>query len=181
MSPKGFDADGDPLIFGVVYQDSDQNLVEIRPLDNSNEAELILNKYLDAEAKSEHQLVLTLTDGKLGNGNFMTQSLLIVVEDINDNTPVFEPHTPSIMVMEHSATPLVLTTLTAKDRDSGIFGQVIYTLGMFINHVDVVFFTIFVLYWSLFDSFWTLYCSFWGLSQFLVIFWVIIWSNFVPF
>jgi len=31
-------------------------------------------------------LVLTLTDGRLAEGSFVTQSLLILVEDINDNT-----------------------------------------------------------------------------------------------
>ena len=65
---------------------------------------------------------------RLGNGKFITQSLLILVEDINDNVPVFEPHTPSILVREHSSTPLQLTTLIAHDQDSGIYGQVIYSL-----------------------------------------------------
>ena len=64
----------------------------------------------------------------MGNGKFITQSLLILVEDINDNVPIFEPHTPSILVREHSSTPLQLTTLIAHDQDSGIYGQVIYSL-----------------------------------------------------
>ena len=65
---------------------------------------------------------------RLGFGKFITQSLLIIVEDINDNIPVFEPHTPSILVREHSSTPLELISLTAHDKDSGIYGQVIYSL-----------------------------------------------------
>ena len=65
---------------------------------------------------------------RLGNGKFITQSLLILVEDVNDNVPVFEPHTPSILVREHSSTPLQLISLIAHDKDSGIYGQVIYSL-----------------------------------------------------
>lgn len=64
----------------------------------------------------------------LGNGKFITQSLLILVEDVNDNVPVFESHTPSILVREHSSTPLQLISLIAHDKDSGIYGQVIYSL-----------------------------------------------------
>lgn len=123
---KGFDPDGDPLVFGVISR-SDDGLVEVVN-ENNNEASIVLKKYLDAEVQNEHQLVLTLTDSRLGNGNFMTQSLLIVVEDVNDNAPVFRPHTPSIQVREHSATPLNLATMIADDKDSGIFGQVIYDL-----------------------------------------------------
>ena len=123
---KGFDPDGDPLVFGVVSR-SEDGLVEVVS-ENNNEASIVLRKYLDAEVQTEHQLVLTLTDNRLGTGNYMTQSLLIVVEDVNDNAPIFRPHTPSIQVREHSATPLNLATLIADDRDSGIFGQVIYGL-----------------------------------------------------
>ena len=41
---------------------------------------------------------------------------------------LLQPHTPSIQVREHSSTPLQLATLTAHDKDSGIYGQVIYSL-----------------------------------------------------
>ena len=124
---KAFDSDGDPMKFGVVSaRNSNQDLVSIENQSN-NEASVILNNYLDFEDKREHQLILTLTDLKLGS-NYITQSLLIIVEDVNDNVPVFESHTPSIQVREHSSTPLQLTTLKANDKDSGIYGQVIYDL-----------------------------------------------------
>ena len=41
------------------------------------------------QAAGEHSLLLTLTDGHLGEDNFITQPLLILVEDANDNSPVF--------------------------------------------------------------------------------------------
>lgn len=71
--------------------------------------------------------MLTLTDGKLGEGNFITQSLLLLVEDINDNVPIFRPHPTSLTVREDSG-PGILTTVEATDADEGAHGQVVYYL-----------------------------------------------------
>jgi hypothetical protein len=68
-------------------------------------------------------VVLTLTDGRLGEGNYITQSLLIIVEDVNDNAPIFKPYQPSISVREDSP-PRVLAELEATDLDEGPYGQV---------------------------------------------------------
>jgi cadherin 23 len=67
--------------------------------------------------------VLTLTDGRLGEGNFITQSLLLLVEDVNDNAPVFRPHPPAVSVREDSP-PRALAELEATDLDEGPYGQV---------------------------------------------------------
>lgn len=68
---------------------------------------------------------MTLTDGKLGQGNYVTQSLLLLVEDVNDNTPIFKPYQPSITLREDAA-PGVIATLIATDADEGAYGQVVY-------------------------------------------------------
>lgn len=75
------------------------------------------------QVRDEYLLVLTLTDGRLGDGNFITQSLLLLVEDVNDNEPVFKPYPPSITVRE-DAEPGVLATVEATDLDEGAYGQV---------------------------------------------------------
>ncbi|KAG7212887.1 hypothetical protein KM043_002239 [Ampulex compressa] len=122
---RGVDPDGDSLTFGVRDQPgSDVIRVENFSL---NEANIYLNKLLDREAKDEYALVLTLTDGKLGEGNFITQSLLLLVEDINDNVPIFRPHPTSLTVREDSG-PGILTTVEATDADLGAHGQVVYYL-----------------------------------------------------
>jgi cadherin 23 len=72
-------------------------------------------------------LVLTLTDGRLGQGNYVTQSLLLLVEDVNDNTPIFTSHQSSIVLREDAA-PGVIATLYATDADEGAYGQVVYHL-----------------------------------------------------
>lgn len=64
-----------------------------------------------------------MTDGQLGEGNFITQSLLLLVDDVNDNEPVFKPYQSSIVVREDSA-PGIITTVEATDADEGPYGQV---------------------------------------------------------
>ena len=79
---------------------------------------------LDHELDKEHEIVLTLTDNQLGTNKFITQSLLILVEDANDNPPRFAQPQISVTVNEHVPNT-ILATLYATDRDSGAFGQVI--------------------------------------------------------
>lgn len=68
-----------------------------------------------------------MTDNKLGEGRFVTQSLLLLVEDVNDSEPVFVPFPSAIEVPENSS-PGVLLTVEANDRDEGTYGQVVYYL-----------------------------------------------------
>lgn len=77
--------------------------------------------------RDEYALVLTLTDGRLGAGNYVTQSLLLLVEDVNDNTPIFSSHQSTIKLREDAA-PGVIATLHATDSDEGPYGQVVYHL-----------------------------------------------------
>ncbi|CAG9764225.1 unnamed protein product [Ceutorhynchus assimilis] len=120
---KGFDADGDKLQFGI-RTSSDSDIIIVETI-SSTEANIYLNKLLDREEKDEYALVLSLTDGHLGKGNFVTQSLLILVEDVNDNSPVFKNHQNSILLREDA--PLgTIAHLEATDADEGPFGQVVY-------------------------------------------------------
>ena len=57
------------------------------------------------QAAGEHSLLLTLTDGHLGEDNFITQPLLILVEDTNDNSPVFVSVPQGIIWKHFSVTP----------------------------------------------------------------------------
>ncbi|XP_063975231.1 cadherin-23 isoform X2 [Diachasmimorpha longicaudata] len=122
---RGIDVDGDALTFGV----KDQPGADVIRVENfgSQEANVFLNRLLDREVRDEYALVLTLTDDKLGEGNFITQSLLLLVEDINDNVPIFRPHPTTLTVREDSGQG-VLTTVEANDLDEGPHGQVVYHL-----------------------------------------------------
>lgn len=75
------------------------------------------------QIRDEYSFVLTLTDGHLGEGNFITQSFLLLVEDVNDNEPVFKPYSSAITIKENSPAG-VITTVEATDLDEGAYGQV---------------------------------------------------------
>lgn len=53
--------------------------------------------------------------------------MLIIVEDVNDNEPVFRAFKGSITLSE-TARPGVIETVEAYDLDEGRFGQVLYEL-----------------------------------------------------
>lgn len=57
----------------------------------------------------------------------MTQSLLLLVEDVNDSEPVFSSF-PSAIEVPENGQPGVLLTVEATDRDEGTYGQVVYYL-----------------------------------------------------
>lgn len=125
---RGFDPDGDPLTFGIRHSSYDSEVLRIETAGN-NEANVYLNKELDRETRDEYSIVLTLTDNRLGDGNYVTQSLLLLVEDINDNEPVFRPYQSTLEVPEDSP-PGILATLEATDLDEGAYGQVRVNLLM---------------------------------------------------
>ena len=125
---RGFDNDGDPLTFGVVSNPDGIIKVQNDPR-GSNEANVVLARELDAEQKTQYEVVLSLTDGRLGLGNFITRSMLILVEDTNDNPPIFKSYPSTVSVKENSKPGTVVAILEATDADSGIFGQIKYTLA----------------------------------------------------
>lgn len=114
------------MTFGL-QNNFDRELLEIKPV-SETEANIYLNKELDRETKSEYSIVLTLTDGHLGEGTFITQSLIILVDDINDNEPIFKPYQSALEVSENSE-PGIITTVEATDRDEGAYGQVVYYMN----------------------------------------------------
>lgn len=122
---RGYDQDGDPLSFGV-REVIGNEILRIEKVGNA-EANIYLKKELDRETKDEYGLVLTLTDGHLGEGNFITQSMLILVEDVNDNEPIFKPYQSTVVIPENSP-PGIVTTVEATDQDEGTYGQVVYQL-----------------------------------------------------
>ncbi|XP_036323215.1 cadherin-23 [Rhagoletis pomonella] len=122
---KGFDPDNDPLVFGK-RPSHDSEIIRIENT-GGNEANVYLAKELDRELKDEYSIVLTLTDNHYNDYNYVTQSFLLLVEDINDNAPIFLPYQSAIEIPENSD-PGIITTLEATDEDEGAYGQVVYYL-----------------------------------------------------
>lgn len=74
---KGEDPDDDPLTFNVLgSMASDLLRIENVP---GNQANVYLRKELDRETTESYQVVITLTDGKLGRGNWVSEGHLCVV------------------------------------------------------------------------------------------------------
>lgn len=72
---RGEDPDDDPLTFGVLgSMASDLLRIENVP---GNQANVYLRKELDRETTESYQMVITLSDGKLGRGNWVSGSFLI--------------------------------------------------------------------------------------------------------
>ncbi|XP_028271965.1 protocadherin gamma-C5-like isoform X16 [Parambassis ranga] len=87
--------------------------------------ELVLEKMLDREKQSVHQLLLTASDG----GNPVktgTTKILVTVLDINDNVPVFKRQLYNISVHENTAVGTVLLKVEATDADEGANGEIEY-------------------------------------------------------
>ncbi|XP_043655694.1 cadherin-23 [Drosophila teissieri] len=122
---KGYDPDNDPLTFGK-RNSHDSEIIRIENT-GGNEAKVFLARELDRELQDEYAIVLTLTDSHYSDHNYVTQSFLLLVEDINDNVPTFLPYQNAIEIPEGSA-PGVVSTLEATDADEGAYGQVVYYL-----------------------------------------------------
>uniref|UniRef100_A0A8C5PJX1 Cadherin domain-containing protein n=1 Tax=Leptobrachium leishanense TaxID=445787 RepID=A0A8C5PJX1_9ANUR len=94
--------------------------------DGSLTAELILEKALDREEKGEHILTLMATDGGEPRRSGSTQVIVIVL-DINDNSPVFDQQQYKINLLENTHLKTVLIKLNATDIDEGSNGEIIYS------------------------------------------------------
>ncbi|XP_063060211.1 protocadherin gamma-C5-like [Engraulis encrasicolus] len=87
--------------------------------------ELIVDKALDREKKSTHNLVLTAIDGGSPHKTGTTQ-IQILVEDVNDNDPKFELSSYKASVPESAETGFSILTLKATDLDEGVNGELEY-------------------------------------------------------
>ena len=83
---------------------------------------------LDREKKSSYSLQIQAADG--GNPTLTAvASVLVDVEDVNDNSPVFDPPTYADKSLAESAiVGTVVETVTAKDADLGVNAKIIYSL-----------------------------------------------------
>ncbi|XP_030000824.1 protocadherin gamma-C5-like [Sphaeramia orbicularis] len=90
--------------------------------------ELVLEKMLDREKQSIHELLLTALDG----GNPVktgTTKIIVTVLDNNDNVPVFKKPLYNVSVPENSLTGAVLVKVEATDADEGVNGEIEYAFA----------------------------------------------------
>ncbi|XP_032076333.1 protocadherin alpha-5-like, partial [Thamnophis elegans] len=93
--------------------------------DVSKSVVLVQKVPLDREESPVHHLVLTATDGgepKLTG----TVQLVINVQDVNDNPPVFNQSVYRIKLLENTASGSLVINLNATDLDEGINREIVY-------------------------------------------------------
>ncbi|KAM5299021.1 protocadherin beta-17-like isoform 2-T2 [Ctenodactylus gundi] len=96
--------------------------------------ELVLDKALDREEKPELRLTLMALDGG-SPPRTGTSQVLVMVLDINDNAPEFGQELYKVQVSENSPVGFLLTTVSAKDLDAGIHGELSYSFFQSSNQV----------------------------------------------
>ncbi|XP_062381372.1 protocadherin alpha-8-like [Sardina pilchardus] len=101
--------------------------LEVRDDGEENKIPLLkLQKSLDREHKSKHNLVLTAVDG--GNPSRSGSiNITVTVLDINDNRPVFSQNVYTASIKENTPANAFVLKVNASDADDGLNGEVMYS------------------------------------------------------
>uniref|UniRef100_A0A3Q4MGQ4 Si:ch73-379j16.2 n=1 Tax=Neolamprologus brichardi TaxID=32507 RepID=A0A3Q4MGQ4_NEOBR len=125
---------GIPFDLKPSYKENTYSIVTIK--DRGKEGKipiLVLLKTLDRETKKIHKLLLSAIDGGKPSKSG-TAEIFIDVLDVNDNMPVFNEDTYSVLVNENTPTGTTIVKVNASDLDEGSNGELIYSLGSNVNH-----------------------------------------------
>uniref|UniRef100_A0A7N6AUZ2 Protocadherin-16 n=1 Tax=Anabas testudineus TaxID=64144 RepID=A0A7N6AUZ2_ANATE len=96
---------------------------------------------LDYEMNPNPSITVVATDG--GKPPLSSTAVVnVVLQDLNDNEPVFERHFYNVSIKENTAPGTCILEVTATDADGGSFGSVTYSLGSGINSAVPSHFTI---------------------------------------
>nr|XP_045365630.1 protocadherin beta-2 [Camelus bactrianus] len=90
--------------------------------------QLVLNKALDREEQPEIRLILTALDGGTPPRSGTTL-VRIEVLDINDNAPEFAKLLYEVQVQENSPIGSQVAIVTARDLDTGAYGEISYVFS----------------------------------------------------
>ncbi|XP_051870933.1 protocadherin-like protein [Pristis pectinata] len=93
---------------------------------------LLLEKSLDREMISTHNLTLIAKDGGLPPRSGMVQ-VIIMVKDVNDNAPVFSESVYRVSLLENAPKGTLIIRLNATDLDDGVNGDVMYSFSSHIS------------------------------------------------
>ncbi|XP_066198914.1 protocadherin alpha-4 isoform X7 [Saccopteryx leptura] len=107
--------------------------------------EIVVKGYIDfEESKSYEILVEGIDKGQLPLSGHCT--VMVEVEDTNDNVPIMEFKSLSLPIKEDASVGTVIALIRVSDRDSGVNGQVTCTLS---SHVPFKLVSTFKNYYSL--------------------------------
>lgn len=111
--------------FAIISQDPDDDMFRI----DATNGEIYVKKALDRESTDYYKLVITASDQANPDSLRRTtqKSLNIIIQDVNDNSPVFKSP-PAFVVPSSAQRGSVVATVLADDLDSGENGKVTYSL-----------------------------------------------------
>jgi len=95
---------------------------------NSATGEVRLSAALDRETTPVHEVVVVAVDRSRDSPMSGTSTLIVRVDDVNDNPPVFVPPQYRVRLLEDLPVGTVVGTVFAVDQDSGNNGVVRYSL-----------------------------------------------------
>uniref|UniRef100_A0A8C6Y8T0 Protocadherin-15 n=1 Tax=Naja naja TaxID=35670 RepID=A0A8C6Y8T0_NAJNA len=101
------------------------------PLAQKRSGLLALGKPLDRESTDRYILIVTASDGRPDGTS--TATVNVVVTDVNDNGPIFDPFLPKNFTVQEEETNAFVGQVRATDPDAGVNGQVHYSLANFNN------------------------------------------------
>ena len=133
LVPEASDLDGEE--FGVqsynLVSDADLFMLTAAERRNNNDrfvARLILTKSLDRELEDSYHLQIVAVDGGIPPKSG-TLDVNVVVEDVNDNSPVFDHDSYEASLPEDVTVGTTFVRVHAADDDEGLNGEVIYSMS----------------------------------------------------
>uniref|UniRef100_W5LFU4 Protocadherin-related 15b n=1 Tax=Astyanax mexicanus TaxID=7994 RepID=W5LFU4_ASTMX len=127
LNLQATDRERDPITYSILSGDPGA-IIEI----NQTSGLLLLAKMLDRESTDRYTLTITASDGKLDGTS--TATVDILVTDVNDNDPVFDPLLPHNLTVQEEQANAFVGQVKATDPDLGVNGQVRYRL---LTHADL--------------------------------------------
>ena len=93
-----------------------------------NSGQVTVTGTLDFENVKQYWLTVIVTDGGSPIALQSSASVVIVILDANDNSPIFSPQIYGAIVTEGIAPPHFITTVNARDADSGSNAKITYSI-----------------------------------------------------
>lgn len=126
---KAFDADGGgagQVKYRIVSQSPDGDWFSI----GSADGKLRSKRIVDYEEMSQISLVIEARDQPAVSSDSLstTVTAVILIKDLNDNSPHFEPITTNLDILEDEPVGYPIMHVVATDADSGENGRIIYAI-----------------------------------------------------
>ncbi|NXR65822.1 CDHR2 protein, partial [Rhadina sibilatrix] len=116
---QAYDLDNDPLTYQIEGTDALYFSVD------SKSGIVTLRNYLDRELQAKLTITARVSDGV---NNEVPGKIIIIVEDRNDNAPVFQDLPYNTIIPENETLHSIIYTVFASDRDTGNASKVSYSV-----------------------------------------------------